>query len=258
MKKFLISLDKDTHRRQLFFSQPNTEDFVIFSAINLLAQEQKDFQALFALDKFHQRYGRGVTRGEVGCTLSHLGVYQLVLQDETIQDEEFVLICEDDALFAPDFHQVLAQIIEQKIATDLILVGQSKISQFNQLELEINYPITLKSLCRRIEQTDYYYAYPYKNYFAGTVAYLIKKSAITRILQQVEQQLPYWLADDYGFLAQQCHLDIMLIRPLLCIENPQLMSNLALERQDLPHNNIQKWLKYPLKKIMAIYRNWRR
>ena len=32
LKKYLISLDKDIQRRELFFSQKNTEDFQIFSA----------------------------------------------------------------------------------------------------------------------------------------------------------------------------------------------------------------------------------
>lgn len=39
LKKYLISLDKDIQRRELFFSQKNTEDFQIFSAINTM---QKD------------------------------------------------------------------------------------------------------------------------------------------------------------------------------------------------------------------------
>ena len=43
LKKYLISLDKDIQRRELFFSQKNTEDFQIFSAINTM---QKDWDEL--------------------------------------------------------------------------------------------------------------------------------------------------------------------------------------------------------------------
>ena len=39
MKKYLISLDKDVQRRELFFSQPNTADFEVFSAINTMQKE---------------------------------------------------------------------------------------------------------------------------------------------------------------------------------------------------------------------------
>ena len=43
LKKYLISLDKDIQRRELFFSQKNTEDFQVFSAINTM---QKDWDEL--------------------------------------------------------------------------------------------------------------------------------------------------------------------------------------------------------------------
>lgn len=46
LKKYLISLDKDIQRRKLFFSQKNTEDFQIFSAINTM---QKDWDELASI-----------------------------------------------------------------------------------------------------------------------------------------------------------------------------------------------------------------
>ena len=36
MNKYLISLDKDVQRRELFFAQPDTADFTVFSAINTM------------------------------------------------------------------------------------------------------------------------------------------------------------------------------------------------------------------------------
>ena len=36
MNKYLISLDKDVQRRELFFTQSDTADFVVFSAINTM------------------------------------------------------------------------------------------------------------------------------------------------------------------------------------------------------------------------------
>ena len=46
--------------------------------------------------------------------------------------------------------------------------------------LEINYPTTFSFLRQTIG--DVTVAYPYKSYFAGTVAYLIKKSAARTFL----------------------------------------------------------------------------
>ncbi|WP_032092010.1 glycosyltransferase family 25 protein [Necropsobacter rosorum] len=253
MKKYLISLDKDAHRRELFFAQPDTRDFRVFSAINTMAETDEKLTALFAADEFARRYGRAVTKGEIGCTLSHLAVYRLIAADDGIAADEYCLICEDDALLAPAFQANLDCIIRQRIGADIILIGQSKIPAFNHWELEINYPTTLSCLRRPISGCAFKYAYPYRNYFAGTVAYLIRKSALGAFLSQ--PQRPFWLADDYILFGDQFGLDIAVIRPLMVIENPQLTSNLETLRGSLQHNIWQKLLKYPAKKCLAVKRN---
>ena len=93
MKKYLISLDKDSHRRELFFAQPNTADFTVFSAFNTMNEDEQSLSTRFNLSDFTEKYGRKVTKGEVGCTLSHLGVYQQICDDEQIFDDEYSLIC---------------------------------------------------------------------------------------------------------------------------------------------------------------------
>ncbi|MGX3014437.1 glycosyltransferase family 25 protein, partial [Ursidibacter sp. B-7004-1] len=130
MNKYLISLDKDIKRRELFFSQPDTQDFQIFSAFNTMNDELSDLSLRFDLARFEQQYKRKVTKGEIGCTLSHLGVYQSILKNNDIQEDEYCLICEDDALFCADFQQELNKVISVSQA-DIILVGQSKIAEFN-------------------------------------------------------------------------------------------------------------------------------
>ncbi|MFZ7158221.1 glycosyltransferase family 25 protein [Avibacterium gallinarum] len=252
MKKFLISLDKDHQRRELFFAQPNTQDFTLFSAINTMQETPENLTALYDQEKFSERYGRKVTKGEIGCTLSHLAVYRLIADDENIQDDEYCLICEDDALFNQDFQHHLDCLVKENIQADIILIGQSKIDDFNHSELEINYPTTFSFLRNKIAGSPFCYAYPYRNYFAGTVAYLIKKSAVKAFLAE---EKPYWLADDYILFGNKFALDTQVVRPLLAIENPKLMSNLENVRGSITHHFWQKLIKYPLKKLLAIKRN---
>ncbi|WP_040976212.1 glycosyltransferase family 25 protein [Necropsobacter massiliensis] len=254
MKKYLISLDKDSHRRELFFAQPDTQDFHVFSAINTMAETDEKLTALFDADRFAQRYGRAVTKGEIGCTLSHLAVYRLIEQDNTIAENEYCLICEDDALFAPDFQPNLDCILRQRLGTEIILIGQSKIPAFHHWELEINYPTTFACLCKPLAGSQRRYAYPYRNYFAGTVAYLIKKSALKAFLAP-QYARPFWLADDYILFGDAFKLAVGVIRPLLVIENPALTSNLETLRGSLQHNIWQKLIKYPAKKVLAVKRN---
>jgi len=112
MKKYLISLEKDTKRREIFFSQPDTSDFEVFRAINTMALEETELQNRFNFEKFKQRYHRPVTKGEIGCTLSHLAVYKLIAEDQTISTNDYVLVCEDDALFAANFQQNLTALLK--------------------------------------------------------------------------------------------------------------------------------------------------
>ena len=222
MKKYLISLDKDNHRRELFFAQPDTADFSVFSAFNTMNEDEQSLSSRFNLTYFEQHYARKVTKGEVGCTLSHLGVYQQICNDEKIGDDEYSLVCEDDALFNHDFQANLNRILNTQPSADIILVGQSKIATFNDVELEINYPTTFAFLQPKITACPFSVVYPYKNYFAGTVAYLIKKSTARIFLQQKRQNLPYWLADDFILFGDKFGLDIKIVRPLMVIENPKL------------------------------------
>lgn len=258
MRKFLISLDKDVQRRELFFAQADSADFEVFSAINTMQLDWEQLETRFDLAKFEQHYGRKVTKGEIGCTLSHLAVYQLIAEDENLADEDYALVCEDDALFNQNFQQNLTALLQQDCQIDLMLIGQSKIASFNDVELEINYPTTFSALCHSIPNSPFRYAYPYKSYFAGTVAYLIKKSTARLFVDKVKQyQLPFWLADDFLLFETEFAIKNNVIRPLMAIENPKLMSNLEAIRGSQSNNLVKKLIKYPAKKLLAIKKNLR-
>lgn len=172
MNKYLISLDKDVQRRELFFAQPDTADFVVFSAINTMQKEWDELAEVFNSAEFEQHYGRNVTKGEIGCTLSHLAVYRQIVEDQNVTENDYALICEDDALFNANLSPKTIALLTEKCDADIVLIGQSKIAEFDDVELEINYPTTFSFLRQTIG--DVTVAYPYKSYFAGTVAYLIK------------------------------------------------------------------------------------
>ncbi|QLB13179.1 glycosyl transferase family 25 [Bisgaardia hudsonensis] len=254
MKKYLISLAKDIQRRELFFQQADTQDFQVFDAINTMQKTPENLTALFDYKKFETHYSRPVTTGEIGCTLSHLAVYQLIKDDDNVADNEYCLICEDDALFNDNFQYHLDCLLKQKNKADIILIGQSKIDRFNDIELEITYPSTFSFLQNKIKGSHFKYAYTYRPYFAGTVAYLIKKSAVNVFLEK-QQKRPFWLADDYILFEREFKLAICTVRPLMVIENPKLQSNLAMLRGALQHKLWQKLIKYPFKKLLAIKRN---
>ena len=142
MNKYLISLDKDVQRRELFFAQPDTADFAVFSAINTMQKEWEELAEVFNPTKFEQYYGRNVTKGEIGCTLSHLAVYRQIVEDQNVAENDYALVCEDDALFNANLSANTTALLTEKCDADIVLIGQSKIAEFDDVELEINYPTT--------------------------------------------------------------------------------------------------------------------
>ena len=93
MNKYLISLDKDVQRRELFFAQLDTADFAVFSAINTMQKEWEELAEVFNPTKFEQHYRRNVTKGEIGCTLSHLAVYRQIVEDQNVTENDYALVC---------------------------------------------------------------------------------------------------------------------------------------------------------------------
>ena len=85
--------------------------------------------------------------------------------------------------------------------------------------------------------------------------YLIKKSAARAFLKQLEQEKPFWLADDFLLFETQFQINNKVVRPLIAIENPQLVSNLEAIRGSKSNNWVKKLMKYPLKKILAVKKN---
>ena len=86
-------------------------------------------------------------------------------------------------------------------------------------------------------------------------AYLIKKSAARVFLKQLEQEKAFWLADDFLLFETQFQINNNVVRPLIAIENPQLVSNLEAIRGSKSNNVVKKLIKYPLKKILAVKKN---
>ena len=53
----------------------------------------------------------------------------------------------------------------------------------------------------------------------------------------------------------QFQINNNVVRPLVAIENPQLVSNLEAIRGSKSNNLVKKLIKYPLKKILAVKKN---
>lgn len=115
MKAYVINLDRAPVRRARISAQLEAlgMPFIIFPAIdgrNLdAASLARDYDEAGA-----REFYREMTRGEVACALSHLGVYRRILD----AGADHALVLEDDARLGPSLPEVL-DALETRLPADL-------------------------------------------------------------------------------------------------------------------------------------------
>jgi glycosyl transferase family 25 len=98
MKAFVVNMLKDTTKREqiekqlAYFPEINYQIWPAIEGRKLSVQEQKQF----ILPEFKQRYGKSATLPAAGCSLSHIGIYNTIVETRTC----YALILEDDAVLS--------------------------------------------------------------------------------------------------------------------------------------------------------------
>jgi len=107
---YVINLDSAQVRRQRISGQLASLGipFQIFPAVDGRALAEEEVARRYDAAAASMHY-RPMSRGEVGCALSHLGVYRKILDDGV----GFALVLEDDASLGEDLPIVLAELEAQ-------------------------------------------------------------------------------------------------------------------------------------------------
>jgi len=105
MKVFIINMEKHVDRRNHAVSQCQRIGLTaeVFNAIDgrLLTKQQIE-------EKVNPELSIGLTESEIGCALSHHGVYQKMVDDNI----EMALVLEDDVEFDDSAHDVINYVIK--------------------------------------------------------------------------------------------------------------------------------------------------
>jgi glycosyl transferase family 25 len=88
-----------------------------FDAINGLALSESEMEALCSIEAVRSN-PTWLTKGAIGCALSHWRVYQQIVADDT----DVALVLEDDVIFPPNFPQILDAIESQILDNEVILL----------------------------------------------------------------------------------------------------------------------------------------
>lgn len=102
---YFINLEKDLEKRAdiITLSENLFKDYEIINAINGNALTKVELNEVYSEKKTLEYFNRPLTKGEVGCALSHIKIYKKILNQEL----PFALICEDDILFSEDLDEVI-------------------------------------------------------------------------------------------------------------------------------------------------------
>lgn len=228
MKGYVINLDRQPERLTHFYQQPGSEIFQKVSAVDRKVLDiigNKEF--FFDVATFTRMIPRGPTMGEIACTLSHIKCWQLIALDESIDEDEFCLIAEDDITLLPTdkntpskFLDVVSDIAKtlENMPVELVKLQMLSYRESNLFIGSGNISLS-KSIATGLDSS-------YDN--TGSALYLIRKTLTQSIMHKLKTKKPYWLAD--GFTKFCNPENIMMTLPLLGYIQDNFSSDLEEER----------------------------
>lgn len=156
---------------------------------------------------------REMTKGEVGCALSHLECYRNFISSS---NSDWAWIIEDDASLDNLNSKIIGDLLTSVnyLDVDVLILGYSKLSKDNE---SIFYK--MEPLSKLTQSGDILIGMPWRNWTCGTVSYCIRRSSAEKMLAYFDDGKVSTVADDWLFFKEQVKLKIAHCRPLLVFED---------------------------------------
>ncbi len=197
----------------------NISNYIFFDAFDARYKDLSELDDIFDINKFTSIYGRNPARGEIGCTLSHLNIWNMI----SVSDTENWIILEDDAIFQKKFYDFYNH---NCFPDYLTILGNSKKTLISSIISDIT-----TRLFNKIKMDNYSYGQTYKRNWCGTVGYFLPRKRAIELINNIPNK-PWHLADDWHFLNQIT--PIYHSSPMLILEDFKNMhSSILLERSAL-------------------------
>lgn len=162
---YIINLERNKERRTFALQKLDSLglDGEIFPAVDgkTLNRAELEETKVYSDSLSHEKFSRSLTAGEIGCTLSHLRLYQKMI-DENIST---AIILEDDAMLVDGAKEKLRELIE-KLPDDWDLVQLI----YECTDYEIVVPGVVRFLSKRCMPV-------------ASAGYLLRKSGAQKMLQ---------------------------------------------------------------------------
>jgi glycosyl transferase family 25 len=179
--------------------------------------------------------GRDMTQGEIGCTLSHRGVFQRMVD----RDIPMALVLEDDALLAADLPQVLQAIAELPAGWDMVrFLSRPKVYK-NSRAVK---PLTGAYELTRVFSTP-----------GGAYGYVLTKHAAARLIEFMTRN---WQPNDL-LLGQtwRTGLNVYAVRPSPVTHDGDVASTIG-DARFIKKTALRGWMKAAYPFTRAGFRLW--
>ncbi|RIY37487.1 glycosyltransferase family 25 protein [Psittacicella gerlachiana] len=191
LKVKVLNLDTQFYRWEQMYKQLSSSLVASVQRIDGVRGDQlsdKVIQDNFAQDKFILCNRRQASTREVGAALAHRKALLSALYDEAIDQNDFVLICEDDIIFSADWQARITRILQQ--ATNEPIDAITLLHP--RLDSEMRYPLELHNAQIISLSAWHYMASPELPQLVeapvyqpiSAACYLVRKSAIARAVQR--------------------------------------------------------------------------
>ncbi len=183
--------------------------FRIEDAFDARRLDDDSFAAMTDRDRAISRYGRPLSRGEIGCFRSHRSVWQQV-----VRAGRDAVVLEDDALLDDAFFDAVLPASGRALAAraDLVLLGRSKLARRHAARTYLHEPLKRAARVERLR-----IGVPFKQWTSGSVGYWISVAGARKALAHTDGAIGT-LLDDWPWHRDHGGLRIAELRPYVVWE----------------------------------------
>lgn len=160
---FVISLSRATERRAAMQRELAGFEFEFVEAVDGERLDMDLYRHRLQTEWWRRMRGRELSRGEIGCFLSHYAVWERLVQTET----PYAIILEDDARLEDGFASVVEEILKAEAQWDFVYLALRKRYRMDRVLALLGGRWSLARVRRRA---------------GGTVGYLIRREAAEILL----------------------------------------------------------------------------
>jgi glycosyl transferase, family 25 len=220
MKKipiFIVNLNKDVEKKEHMqhLCKKNSLDCHFIDAVYGRDLSDDYIEQIYDKDKGVKEIGRELTKGELGCALSHLSIYHKML-DNNIQR---AIVLEDDIYLVEDCTKVINSLDRLPNNWELILLGY-----YSNVQTELATPSSFRY---RTSISDKYECVRLVRLAFGTHGYLINLNGAKKLSSQLTtiiKPIDYYTGTDTD-------INMYAIRPRIVRLHPQYKENSIIETE---------------------------